>query len=373
MSVCAVSFKECWTDGSQWLTDGGFALQMGVVASIFGEMDLLVTKVEARSGGIPLPAAAKVIPIRRPWGHDTIRKLSVVALLPYYVSVMSRYVRKSAVVHVPLPGDLPFLAMWLAVATGKPLIARYGSSWPATSQTTMMNRVTKASMRLLAGGRNVMLVTGVDDVDLPRGLRGIFSTALSSGELEQIRPDLNRGLSDPPKFIYAGRLAGEKGVSVLIEAFALLDGRPILVIAGDGAERASLVRIAHSRGCAGRIRFMGQLNRGELSKELGECDICIHPSLTESFSKAWLDAFAHGLPVITSNVGAAAAAIGSDGTRGWLAQPGDPKRLATVINGVLDAPVCWPALRQRCREYAEAHTLDQWRDRIANVCAEQWG
>jgi len=224
MSVCAVSFKECWTDGTRWLTDGGFSAQMGAVASLFGEMDLLVPQVEARSGGIPLPDNAHVIPIPRPWGRDIVRKISVVALLPYYISVISKRMRTAKIVHVPLPGDVPFIALWLAVALRKRIVARYGSSWAPTKQTTLMNRLTKASMRLLAGGRNVMLVTGVDDASLPKGMRGIFATALSSSELERIRPDLDRGLCVPPKLIYAGRLAPEKGISTLIEAFACLGG-----------------------------------------------------------------------------------------------------------------------------------------------------
>ncbi|HET9985618.1 MAG TPA: glycosyltransferase family 4 protein, partial [Longimicrobiales bacterium] len=110
-----------------------------------------------------------------------------------------------------------------------------------------------------------------------------------------------------------------------------------------------------------------------LGRELAAADLCVHPSLTEGFCKAWLDAMAFGLPVLTTAVGAAEAVVGAAGERGWLVAPGRPEALAAGIRRVLTAPVDWPSLRRRCRAYAEAHTLEDWAERIARSCARQWG
>ena len=58
------------------------------------------------------------------------------------------------------------------------------------------------------------------------------------------------------------------------------------------------------------LRFTGQLDRARLSRELMNQDLCVQPSFTEGFSKAWLDAMAHGLPVLASQVGAAKGVLG---------------------------------------------------------------
>jgi glycosyltransferase involved in cell wall biosynthesis len=217
--------------------------------------------------------------------------------------------------------------------------------------------------------------------------------------------------------VYAGRLSPEKGVAVLLRALALLDAhapglRPILSVAGDGPERTALERDAARLLPAGRVVFLGQLDRDALSRCLRDADVCVQPSLTEGFSKAWLDAMAHGLPVIASEVGAARAVIGAAGERGLLVPPGDPAALALALARLLaptpgeslgassaessgesfaqsagessDGPIVgmphapsgavrdWPALRRRCHQYVQSRTLDAWAERAGRLCASHW-
>lgn len=379
LRVCAVSFKPCWQDeAGRWMSFGGFPLQMAAIASLFDEMTLVIVRVPPREGGIPLPTQAHIVPLRSPHGADLRRKVSVALRLPYYVWKIAASARTADVVHVPLPGDVPLLGMWIALAMRKRVLARYGGSWNANSQSTFMNRVTKAFMRRFAGGRNVMLATG-DGLAAPApGVEWVFSTAIARRELDRSAPHLDRGMSNPPRLVYAGRLSPEKGVAVLLDALGRLakeDGalQPRLTILGDGDERASLEKRAASSGCRDRVTFAGQVDRETLSRELAVADLCVQPSLTEGFSKAWLDAMAHGLPVLASNVGAASAVIGSRGERGWLVPPGDTDALVGAIRQALVQPQDWAALRRRCRAYVESRTLEAWAERIGATCAAQWG
>jgi glycosyltransferase involved in cell wall biosynthesis len=222
-----------------------------------------------------------------------------------------------------------------------------------------------------------MLATGVGASPPAPGAEWIFATALSRAELERISPALERGLGSPPRLVYAGRLSPEKGVEVLLRAVAELQREgftpfPSVTLVGDGPQRAALERLAGELGCAEAVGFAGQAGRKELSRRLSEADLCVSPSLTEGFSKAWLDAMAHGLPVLASNVGASRAVIGGEGERGWLVSPGDASGLAAALRRVLSGPVDWPALRRRCRAYAEARTLEAWTERIGSLCATKW-
>ncbi len=378
MKACAVSFKECWQSGGRWWSSGGFPLQMAGVASLFDSFTLAIVEGPPRAGGLPLPEGAEIVTLRPPRGEDARRKLSIMINLPAYLGALVPAIRRADVVHVPLPGDIPLIAMLLAVAMRKRVIARYGGSWARTEQTTPMNSITRGLMRLLAGRRNVMLATGDGETPPAPRMQWIFSTALSAAELAQARADGQRGWSEPRRLVYAGRLSSEKGVQVLIDAIAILAQRsaipPLEIsILGDGPQRSALEAQARERGVESVFRFRGQVDRAALSRELAASDICVQPSLTEGYSKAWLDAMAHGVPVLASNVGAAAAVIGGDGVRGWLVPPGRAEDLASALARILAAPLNWPALRERCRSYVAGRTLESWAARIGQIAAAQWG
>jgi glycosyltransferase involved in cell wall biosynthesis len=380
VKLCVISFKECWQDGDgNWMSSGGFPVQMEALSSLFDEMTLLIVAVQPGNGGLPLPRHAQVVPLRRPSGENTRRKLSMLAHLPYYLSAITRNIQQADVVHAPLPGDIPLLGMLVALVLRKRLIARYGGSWVNTSQATLVGRITKACMRRFAGARNIMIATGEGEDPPAPGMHWLFATALSEKEVINIQTDLSHPVHSPARLVYIGRLSAEKGVANLIQAIGLLkaqgsiDPIPQVILVGDGPERCELERMVVAKGCADCIRFAGQLDRVELSRQLGEMDICVQPSLTEGFSKAWLDAMAHGLPVLASEVGAARSVIGSDGERGWLVPPGDVPALAEALQHVLAAPIDWPALRLRCRTYVEGRTVESWARRIGETCAQQWG
>jgi glycosyltransferase involved in cell wall biosynthesis len=379
MHLCAIAFKHCWQDEKgTWLSEGGHPLQMAGFASLFDSMTLVIARRGSPGkGGMPLPLQAEIVALRSPTGDDLRRKISVVLNLPYYVRSLARVIRKADVVHTAVPSDIGFIGILLARLWHKKLIVRYSGSWQATSQTTMMNRITRSLMESLAGGDNVMLATGEGDTPPAEGISWIFSTALSKKELGQALLELNRGLSVPPRLAYIGRLSDEKGVRVLIGALDLLsrDGvnpMPALTIIGDGPERENLESQVRASSCPASIQFTGQLDRSALNGTLARIDVVVQPSLTEGFSKAWLDAFAHGLPVLTSDVGAAGSVIGRNGERGWLVPPGDARALAAMVRKVMSGQYDWPALRKGCRAYVEGKTLEVWAETIGTICARQW-
>src|SRR6185312_6562571 len=108
----------------------------------------------------------------------------------------------------------------------------------------------------------------------------------------------------------------------------------------------------------GAVTFLGQLDRDGLTRCLRSADVCVHPSLTESLCKAWLDAMAHELLVIAADVSSARAAIGEPGERGLLVPAGDPSAFAGAIARLLSEPRDWPALRRRCHAFVQSRTLE---------------
>lgn len=380
MRVCVVVFKPSWQRGDgTWESTGGFPLQMRAIASLFDQTTLVVARAPVPgTGGLPLPEAVRVVALDDPPGTGARRRMGLARRLPHYLGALVREIRPAEAVHVAVPGDMDVIAMVIALVLRKRLIARYSGSWERNAQTSSANRIVQWLMRRFAGGRNVMLATGDGAVPPAPGMHWLFASALSEREIRTIPLQEGHGLSNPPTCCYIGRLSPEKGVDVLLRALSALEEQgfepmPFVRIVGDGPARAGLERLAGELGIERRLSFEGQLDRDRLSRRVADADFCIQPSRTEGFSKAWLDAFAHGLPVLASEVGAARAVIGGDGLRGWLVPPDDPAALAAMLRRILGTETDWESLRRRCREYVEGRTIEAWGSTIGAIAARQWG
>lgn len=125
-------------------------------------------------------------------------------------------------------------------------------------------------------------------------------------------------------FLFAGRLAPEKGLRVMVAALRASKLEVAIKVAGSGPEREAL---AAEPG----IELLGNLSRKSLDEKMGGASALIVPSLTyETFGLVVLEAFSCGLPVIASRIGALAELI-DDGKDGLLFRPGDSGDLASKL------------------------------------------
>ncbi|WP_028545996.1 glycosyltransferase family 4 protein [Paenibacillus taiwanensis] len=166
-----------------------------------------------------------------------------------------------------------------------------------------------------------------------RGVDAQLFKPLASEEKRLRRVSLGMPI-DRQIMLYVGRMAAEKSVDLLIEAYAALPAvhlsKSLLVLVGDGPERARLERQArlhqtqrlHGDGAVLDIRFVDFQAQDKLSLYYGIADWFVFPSASETFGNVILEAMSCGLPVITTQSGAAAELVISDAT-GWLVPPYD--------------------------------------------------
>jgi glycosyltransferase involved in cell wall biosynthesis len=111
----------------------------------------------------------------------------------------------------------------------------------------------------------------------------------------------------PLRLVFCGTLSQlYKGPDVLIRAVAQLVRRGVDVqatIIGDGTHRSELQALCSAEGVASRIRFLGQLSRAEVFRELDQGDLFVLPSRAEGLPRAMIEAMARGLPCLGSRVG----------------------------------------------------------------------
>lgn len=114
--------------------------------------------------------------------------------------------------------------------------------------------------------------------------------------------------------LYVGRIAPEKNLPLLIEAFRRMQAtRPgmKLVMVGDGPERAKLQAMHPD------IIFAGMRTGEDLAEHYASADLFLFPSITETFGNVVLEAMASGLPVVAYDCAAAREHIrhGENGLR----------------------------------------------------------
>jgi glycosyltransferase involved in cell wall biosynthesis len=161
---------------------------------------------------------------------------------------------------------------------------------------------------------------------------GAASTSHRSAPIDGASRSARRWVSiNPVVFLHVGRLAAEKGVDVIIRAFALaremMPARAArLVVAGAGPAEASLREVAGPD-----VSFLGVLDRAKsLPRLYASADAFLFSSLTETLGLVVLEAMASGLPVVATPAGGVADHL-RDGENGIAIGPRDVEGMAKAI------------------------------------------
>lgn len=105
-------------------------------------------------------------------------------------------------------------------------------------------------------------------------------------------------------FMFAGRLAPEKNLMTLLEAFALLykrNHRTRLVLLGKGTEKVRLEAYCKDALLEGVVEFIDWTN--DVAKEMAKAHTFVLPSSHEGYGLVLVESMAAGLPVIVTDVG----------------------------------------------------------------------
>lgn len=161
---------------------------------------------------------------------------------------------------------------------------------------------------------------------------GVDSAYLEEGRLPPREARARLGLpAAGPLIGFAGRMAPEKGIDLLLEALAHLPAAHA-AIAGRGPLAEDMRSRAALLGVAGRAHFLGHLD--DIRPLLWACDIYTQPSRREAFGLAAAEAAALGLPVVAARVGGLRDIV-LDGITGRLVQPGSAVTLAAGLANLL--------------------------------------
>jgi len=230
----------------------------------------------------------------------------------------------------------------------------YGVPWLHRTVTDYLARFHRRAERTYTPSvpaRDDLLNMGVGDVEVWG--RGVDVELFHPGKRSTpLRESL--GLADKFVFIHVGRLAAEKNVGVVLDAFRqarrlLPEGAVHLLVAGTGPVEPELRRRAPDS-----VTFLGNLDRQRRLPELyASADAFVFASVTETLGLVVLEAMASGLPVIAVAAGGVVDHL-RDGYNGLAVAPGGLTTMAEEMTERMVRLYREPVLRRNFSVAARA-------------------
>lgn len=167
--------------------------------------------------------------------------------------------------------------------------------------------------------------------------------------------------------LYVGRLTAEKGLATLLAAWERLAEPPPLKIVGDGP-LAGAVADAASRCSA--IEWLARQSSDRVLELMKDARALLIPSVWyEGLPRVIVEAYAAGLPVIASDLGAMSSLI-EHGRTGLHFRPGDPEDLAAQVTWAYTHPLEFAAMRHAARaEFTAQYAPDRNYDLLMAIYA----
>ncbi|MDE2341985.1 MAG: glycosyltransferase family 1 protein [Betaproteobacteria bacterium] len=209
--------------------------------------------------------------------------------------------------HIATEGPLGMAARACALRDGLPFTTAYHTRFPeyVKARFALPLSWTYAFLRWFHGpSRAVMAPTPVVVRDLESyGFRNVVLWSRGV-DLEIFRhQDVNKLNTEPPIFLYVGRVAVEKNV----DAFVSLDLPGSKWVVGDGPALAR-IKQAHPE-----VNYLGVLNQAQLAEVYASANVFVFPSKTDTFGLVLLEAMACGCPVAAYPVTGPLDVIGASG------------------------------------------------------------
>jgi glycosyltransferase involved in cell wall biosynthesis len=177
---------------------------------------------------------------------------------------------------------------------------------------------------------------------------------------------------DRPLILHVGRVAHEKNIGFLVEAFAeVLRSVPAatLVVAGEGPARAALRAQVRSLGLERQVHLAGYLERDSALLDCyAAADVFVFASRTETQGLVLLEAMAQGAPVVsTAELGTRSILVPASGA---LVVPEERAAFASAVVRVLGDARLRRQLAEQGRAYARTWSSAAMARRLAQLYDE---
>ncbi len=315
-------------------------------------------------------ASVDLVRNNAPYWPTWVGRLPVVRaacrLLPYLVSIW-RAMGRAQVVHLLANSGWA----WHLFATpvllvgrlrGTPVIVNYRGGQADTFFASAPGHV----LRLLRGAAlRVTPSTFLQRVFRKHGLDAEVVPNII--DLSRFRPAPARSVGDAPHLVVTRNLEPIYDIATAVRTLRRVREQfPLahLTVAGTGPELVRLKQLARELGLADVVRFPGRINNADMPGLYAAADCVLNPSTADNMPNSVLEAFASGVPVVSTDAGGIAD-MAEHGRHALLMPVGDDAAMAREVVRLLRDS----ALRQRLvaagldevPKYTWSEVRERWR------------
>jgi glycosyltransferase involved in cell wall biosynthesis len=343
-------------------------LRVAIVAPTLGILGGQAVQADALLRGWSRDSAldAWLVPINpslpRPVrGLSSVKYVRTAATQAVYWPRLGRDLRHADIVHVFSASYTSFLlsplpAIIVSARLGKPVLLNYhsGEAPDHLRRSRLARRVIGAADHRVVPSRflaDVFTSFGLDSEIIPNVVdRDRFRFRLR----DPLRPHLLSTRNFEPLY----------NVSCTLRAFARIQAaRPdaTLTLAGGGSEEGVLRDRAGELGLR-HVTFAGRVEPARMARLFDSADVYVQTPNVDNMPCSVLEAFASGLPVVSTDVGGVPAMLTHE-VHGLLAPPDDDRAIASNVLRLFEEPRLSPCLTAAAYASTEAATWNQVRGR----------
>jgi phosphatidylinositol alpha-mannosyltransferase len=277
-------------------------------------------------GGVEGSDRPDVFVVGRSTGLRSNGSVAPVTVSPIAAMRAERFVRHGGFdvlhVHEPLA---PVAAYGFVLHASVPMVGTYHRAGVSRWVPLLKPLVYAVGSRLQV---RVAVSEAARDTAM-RSSKGVYEVLYNGVDMERFAR-AEPVPSDRPTVLFLGRHETRKGLSVLLDAFALLERPAVLWVAGDGPQS----EVQHRRHPeSDRVKWLGILNEEEVTARLLGADVLCAPSLRgESFGMVVLEGMAARCAVVASDLPGYRSAAGGHAV---LVPPGDVSALSRALGVAL--------------------------------------
>lgn len=312
-----------------------------------------VSVLASREQGLGHSFELNGVSVRKSTSAGTVQS---VPISPSFPGHLYREMKGRDVVHYHLPNPLAVVSAYLTPAPKAHTVVTYHSDIVRQASALVwyrpllhsflseVDRIITTSPRLVDYSEHLDPYT--DKIE-------VIPLAVDIEEYDEGTETLGNVTS--PVVLFVGRLNYYKGVEYLIDA--MVDVPATLLVVGDGERRGALEARVNELSLNDKVTFLGKVSEETLQRCYATADIFALPSTepSEAFGIVQLEAMAHGIPVVNTDLKTGVPWVSKDQLTGLTVETEDSKALEAALESLLSDDERREQLGAQAKDRVERH------------------